>query len=57
MSTESDWKAVELSFDLLEGAEIVQEFEDDVWLKVDKATWYEFIGNREQSKEDWACGT
>ena len=53
MSTESDWKAVELSFDLLEDAEIVREFEHTVLLRVDKATWYEFIGTREQSKEDW----
>lgn len=38
----NDFEVVELAFDILEDAEVVQEFESDVWLKVDKELWEKF---------------
>ena len=38
----TDADIVELGFDLLEDAEVVQEFEDKVWIAVDKQTWEAF---------------
>jgi len=40
-----DLRLVELAFDLLDDAEIVQEFEDSLWIKVDKETFNELMGN------------
>ena len=37
-----DFKIVELAFDILEGAEVIQEFDDSVWIKVDKESWDQF---------------
>lgn len=34
-----DYKKVEMALDILETAEIVQEFEDSVWIKIDRADW------------------
>jgi hypothetical protein len=34
-----DYKKVEMALDILEMAEIVQEFEDSVWIKIDRADW------------------
>ena len=40
-----DLRLIELAFDLLDDAEIVQEFEDSLWIKVDKETFNELMGN------------
>ena len=37
-----DMEKIQLAFDILEDAEVMQEFEDSVWLKVDKELWDEF---------------
>ena len=38
----NNFEIVELAFDILEDAEVMQEFEDDVWIKVDKESWEKF---------------
>ena len=37
-----DFERVEQAITMLEGAEVVQEFDDSVWLKVDRADWEAF---------------
>jgi len=37
-----DFKIVELAFDILEDAEVIQEFDDSVWIKVNKESWDQF---------------
>jgi hypothetical protein len=39
----TDQEKITLAFDILEDAEVMQEFEDSIWLKVDKELWEEFI--------------
>ena len=34
MSTNTDWDALTEAFDLIEDAEIIQEFEDNIWISV-----------------------
>lgn len=34
MSTNTDWDALAEAFDLIEDAEIIQEFEDNIWISV-----------------------
>lgn len=38
-----DFEKVELAFDILEDADVVEEFETTVWLKVDRELWEKFI--------------
>ena len=42
MSEMNDSERIELAFDLLEDAEVMQVFDDSVWIKVDRETWEEF---------------
>ena len=35
----TDWDKVEAAFDLLEDAEVMQEFDDSLWIKVDRELW------------------
>lgn len=35
----SDWDNVSAAFDLIESAEVMEEFDDSVWLKVDRELW------------------
>jgi len=39
----TDLEMMGVAFDLLEGADVIQEFEDSVWLKVDRELWETFI--------------
>ena len=39
----NDWDKVALAFDLLDDAEVMEEFDDCVWHKVDRETWETFI--------------
>ena len=39
----NDQEKVTAAFDLLEDAEVIQEFDDHVWLKVDRELWLQFI--------------
>jgi len=43
-----DQKQVELAFDILDDAEVVQEFGEHTWLKVSRELWLEFIGAEEE---------
>jgi len=38
----TDADIVELGFDILENAEVVQEFEKTVWVAIDKDAWEAF---------------
>jgi len=40
-----DTELVELAFDILEDADVIEEFETTVWLKVDRELWEKFINN------------
>tara|TARA_R110000868_G_scaffold410524_1_gene698967 strand:+ start:915 stop:1064 length:150 start_codon:yes stop_codon:yes gene_type:complete len=40
----TDFEKIELAFDLLEDAEVMQVFDDVVWIKVDREMWEEFKG-------------
>lgn len=43
---------VELAFDILEDAEVMQVFDDEVWIKVDRAMWNEFNGVEDDEEDD-----
>ena len=38
----TDWDSVALAFDVLENAEVMQEFDDFLWIKVDREQWERF---------------
>jgi hypothetical protein len=38
----NDWDSVALAFDVLENAEVMQEFDDFLWIKVDREQWERF---------------
>jgi len=38
----NDWDSVALAFDVLENAEVMQEFDDFLWIKVDRDQWERF---------------
>ena len=38
----NDFEIVDLAFDILDDAEVMQEFENEVWIKVDKELWNQF---------------
>ena len=38
----SDLKKIELAFDILESAEVMHEFDDVIWIAVDKELYLEF---------------
>ena len=44
----SDWDKIALAFDMLESAEVMEEFDDSVTLRVDREMWEAFIGGHEQ---------
>jgi hypothetical protein len=35
----NDWDKVSLAFDLLENADVMEEFEDCLWIKVHREDW------------------
>ena len=47
----NDFEKVSLAFDILSDADIVEEFEDTLFIKVDKQMWNEFWDNA--SEEKW----
>jgi hypothetical protein len=47
----NDFEKVGLAFDILNDADIVQEFEDTLFIKVDKAMWNEFWDNKEREDD------
>jgi hypothetical protein len=38
----NDWDKVSLAFDILENAEVMQEFDTTLWIQVDRALWEAF---------------
>jgi len=38
----NDWDRVALAFDVLENAEVMEEFEDCLWIRVDREQWERF---------------
>jgi hypothetical protein len=46
----SDWDKVRLAFDLLESANVMQRFEDCIWIEVDREMW-EAFNNGEQTND------
>jgi hypothetical protein len=44
----TDQEKVTLAFDILEDAEVMQEFDDEVWIKIDKELWYQFQGTDDE---------
>jgi hypothetical protein len=44
----TDFEKIEMAFDILENAEVMQEFDDCVWIKVDRKLWEEFKNEEEQ---------
>jgi hypothetical protein len=48
----TDFEKVELAFDMLEDAEVMQVFDDEVWIKVDREMWNEFNGIEETDEDE-----
>jgi hypothetical protein len=48
----TDFEKVELAFDILEDAEVMQVFDDEVWIKVDREMWNEFNGVEDDEEDD-----
>ena len=48
----TDFEKVELAFDILENAEVMQVFDDDVWIKVDREMWNEFNSIEDEEDDD-----
>lgn len=47
----NDWDKIALVFDMLEGAELLHEFDDSVTLKVDRELWNDCILFMKQDAE------
>lgn len=53
----TDQEKVSMAFDMLEDAEVMQEFDDSVWIKVDKELWEAFIAAPRMIYIEPDCGT
>ena len=54
----TDEVKVTMAFDILDGADVMQEFDDSVWIKVDKELWEAFTAPPAvQSGPARDCGT
>ena len=53
----TDQERVSMAFDLLDDAELVQEFDDSVWIKVDKELWEAFNAAPRGVYIEPDCGT
>lgn len=38
----NDWDKVSLAFDILDSADVMEQFEGSVWLRVDAELWQQF---------------
>lgn len=38
----TDWDSVALAFDILENADVMQEFDEYLWIQVDREQWEQF---------------
>lgn len=48
----TDFEKVTLAFDMLEDAEVMQVFDNEVWIKVDREMWNEFNGIEETNEDE-----
>jgi hypothetical protein len=39
----ADWDKVSLAFDVLENADVMEEFEDYLWIRVNREDWEAFF--------------
>ncbi len=39
----NDWERVSLAFDVLENADVMEEFEDYLWIRVNREDWEAFF--------------
>ena len=46
----TDFEKIELAFDMLEDAEVMQEFDDCVWVKIDRDMWEKFNASDEENQ-------
>lgn len=43
-----DFQKIDQALTMLESAEVMQKFDDSVWIKVDRTDWDEYLQNREE---------
>jgi hypothetical protein len=51
----SNWRGierVELALEIMEYCEVMEEFEDSLWIKIDKELWNQFQGVSEGDDND-----
>jgi len=48
----TDEEKVTLAFDMLEDAEVMQVFDNEVWVKLDREMWNEFNGVEETDEDE-----
>jgi hypothetical protein len=47
----NDFEKVELALSILSNCEVVQEFEDSIWIQMDKELWNQFQGVSDESTQ------
>jgi len=45
----NDWDMVSLAFDILESAEVMQEFDTTLWIQVDREMWEIFCAKEQDN--------
>jgi hypothetical protein len=48
MDEMNDWQKVALAFDILENADVMQEFDNTLWIQVDRESWEAFHAVEEE---------
>lgn len=48
----TDFEKIELACDILENAEVMQEYDDCLWIKVDRHDWQAFFETEEQESNN-----
>ena len=43
-----EFEKIDQALTMLENAEVMEEFADSVWIKVDRTDWDEYLRNREE---------
>jgi hypothetical protein len=46
----SDWEKVSLAFDILVSAEVMREFDNNIWVSIDRESWEAFFADEEQDQ-------
>jgi len=54
----NDFEKIQLAFDLIENSEVMQEFEDCLWLKIDRRDYEAFFEcPTDESRSYGPCGS